>query len=165
MNHHTTAQSTALLTLINQLTGIEFEDSSYSSDACDSISSDKYKLQIFLPNVINPFIAKGDEDFDCFAVSYNDPEKDINGTYLDKQFNLFELVYFLNTLDWRFDIDGHTEVTLNEMITNHKEFTKQDELNFEELVLPYMDMEVEDQHLFPNELGGQITVTRIANNK
>lgn len=160
--YHTPKQSKALLELIMSLTDIKsFQDVSYSNDTCDSVCIDAYKMQIFFPNVTNPFAQPHDEDQLHFAVSYNDPEKDINGCYLDKEFSVLELIVFLNALDNRFDIDGHTEVSLNEMITNQKEFAQVDEMSFAEFVQPYLDMEEGDSHMFPNELDGQITVTCI----
>lgn len=157
--NHTPVQSAAFLTVISALTNLQFTDTSYSNDTSDSIYCDKYKLQIFLPNVTNPFIRDDSgEDRKEFAVSYYGFDKDDNGTYIDHEFTLLELVHYLNALEWRFNINGHTETNLSDMVLNS---SINENINFREFVEPYLDMEVEDQHLFPNELGGQITVTRI----
>lgn len=156
---HATEQSEAFLEMIRTLTNLEFEDTSYGNDCCDSIYNEKHKIQIFMPNVTNPFIEQMEyEDFVDFAVSFIDFDKDTNGTYIDKRFDIIELIQLLNSLEWAFDIDGHTETTLVDMMV---EDANDERIDFEQFIKPYLQMDVEDQHMFGTDLGGQITVTRI----
>ena len=162
----TPKQSTAFKVLIEALTGLSFYDSSYSNDVCDSIMCDKYHLQIFLPNVENPFLSYidlGNEDYISFAVSIFNSDVDDCPTYIVHDFTIIELVAFLNALEMVFDIDGHTDATYYETIVNFRTACPQ-EIDFD-LIKGYLDMEIGDEHIFPidhtDENSQQITATRI----
>jgi hypothetical protein len=121
---HTPEQSDAFLAMLRTLTPFKYQDISYGNDACDSVYIDQYKIQIFMPNMANPFAEQMEcEDFTYFAVSFFDFDVDVNGTYIDHQFSVVELIHFLNALEWRyevFDSDDSKKVSLYELLVAKK---------------------------------------------
>ena len=55
------------INIINPDIDLELIDSSYKNDVSDSITSEEYKFQIFLPNTLEALHDPGNEEFGFFA--------------------------------------------------------------------------------------------------
>ena len=87
---HTKETSTKYFEILKKDCNIEFEDSSYGNDSCDSVYNEKHIIQIFFPNTTKEESSYF-EDFHTFNIMENENQENT------KEFNTIkEVINYLN---------------------------------------------------------------------
>lgn len=151
---HTPEQSKAFLTLINSLSSIKFTDCSYGNDCTDSIYNDEYKMQIFLPNVENPFdVYSSDENFAHFSISYSERETEASSdNYIAHEFDIISLLFVLRNIQNIIEVDGEG-MTIGHLFSETAPLEE-----WKETLLPILMLGVDDEIT----VGANITIKRFA---
>ena len=81
---------------IEKATKLEFEDSSWHKDLCDSISNEHLNLQIWLPNSVNQNL--NEEEYNTYTISSYDGE-DMYMEHLDKMYSFLQVIDVISTIN------------------------------------------------------------------
>lgn len=140
---HTPNQSEALLTLINTLAPVKFNDCSYKNDECDSIDytdENNRRMQIFLPNMLDAFAPDNDEEFDTFLIAVEDLQG--NNNTIDQQLNLIQVLSILDALNREFKVFIKGEfrtLTTMDWLQAHAE------LDFDKCIKPMLELPLNEE--------------------
>lgn len=79
---------------LESATGIQFEDTSWHNDQCDSIGNESLNIQIHLPNSEDENIDQ--EEYNTYCISSYDGE-DVHMQHRDRMYSFEELVLEITT--------------------------------------------------------------------
>jgi hypothetical protein len=138
-----------LLLFNAMLPNLRFENSSWGNDATDSIMSGDELIQIYLPNVFDPYKELDHEEFRDFSFKMRMTEND-DFTDIGQTFSLYEILFVLSKLDnvFFFEGDGHE---LKELLITDGEC-------WEDIIVPQLKMEIGDKI----NIGTNLDVERIS---